>query len=282
MGLNHDAAGAVSSPAMRTWTTSDCVIYALGVGAGTSELRFATDDTRGCAATALPTMAVVLAVPGPEIARAMGDYDRSKLVHGSQTTIVHSPVPAAGSIRYTTSITGIYDKGSGATVETETVAIDSASDEPVFTNRSVAFIRGEGGWGGDRGPATAKTPLPDRAPDWNVEFAIAGNQALIYRLSGDRNPLHSDPRSARAAGFDRPILHGLCTYGFVGRALLDHACSGDLDQFRTMSARFVAPVYPGDRLSVAMWSLGDGNTAFEGHRNGTELVITGGLGNRFG
>ena len=281
MALNRDAAGATSSPTSRSWTAQDCVLYALGVGAGPGELAYATDDTREVPQRALPTMAVVLAVPGSEIARFMGDYDRRKLVHGSQTTILHAPLPVEGTITYSSRITGIYDKGSGAAVETETTALDSVSGQPMFTNRSVAFIRGEGGWGGDRGPAPVRPNVPERSPDHQVDYAVADNQALIYRLSGDRNPLHSDPRYAAVAGFERPILHGLCTYGYAGRALLKAACHDVVEDFTTMSARFVAPMYPGDHLTVSMWATDEG-IAFEGRRTGDELVISGGLGERFG
>ena len=281
MGLNVDCAGTFTSATERSWTSQDSVLYALGVGAGPNELAYSTDDTRGTPNLALPTMAVVLAVPGPEIAKAMGDFDRRKLVHGSQTTILHGVLPAAGSVSYSSRIANVFDKGSGAAVETETVAVDSATGESLFTNRSVAFIRGAGGWGGDRGPSGARPMTADREPDHRIEFVVADNQALIYRLSGDRNPLHSDPNFARAAGFDRPILHGLCTYGFVGRALLDFACDGDPSRLRALSARFVAPMYPGERLTVAMWTVDESNTAFEGRRNGDQVVIAGGLGDRF-
>lgn len=280
-GLNHDCAGTVSSPSTRAWTNLDSVIYALGVGAGPDELAFATDDTRGVEPRALPTMAVVLAKPGEDIAKAMGDFDRSKLVHGSQTTIVHSPLPAAGTVEWVTRIVGVYDKGSGAAVETEMVATDAATGADLFTNRSVAFVRGEGGWGGERGPASTLPTVPEREPDQLIDYAIAPNQALLYRLTGDRNPLHSDPAYAARAGFDRPILHGLCTYGFVARALLAHACDGDVEQFRAMSARFVAPMFPGDTLSVALWRLDGGATVFAGYRDGDKPVITGGFGERF-
>lgn len=280
-GLNRDCVGTVSSPTRRSWTATDSVIYALGVGAGPDELAFATDDTRGVEPRAVPTMAVVLALPSREIALAMGDYDRSKLVHGSQTTIVYRPIPVAGEVEYATTITGVYDKGSGAAVETETIATDLADGEAVFVNRSVAFIRGEGGWGGDRGPASVIPKPPEREPDRRITYDLAANQALIYRLSGDRNPLHSDPTYARRAGFDKPILHGLCTYGFVGRALIEYACDGNPDGLRAMTARFVAPMYPGDSLTVSMWRVDDDHTVFTGHRDGDQLVISGGLGERF-
>jgi acyl dehydratase len=281
VGLNLDCAGTVTSATERTWTSRDAVIYALGVGAGPDELAFSTDDTRGTACAALPTMAVVLATPGPEVAKAMGDYDRKMLVHGSQTTILHAPLPAAGHISARSTILSVFDKGSGAAVETETVATDVETGRPLFTNRSVAFIRGAGGWGGDRGPSVTRPSTPQREPDRRVDYVVADNQALIYRLSGDRNPLHSDPNFARVAGFDRPILHGLCTYGFVGRALVDFACGADPARFDAMSARFVAPMFPGDHLNVSLWTIDDRTTAFEGRRNGDQLVITGGLGDQY-
>lgn len=275
MGVNRDAAGFTSSTATRSWNSTDSVVYALGIGCGIDELSFSTDDTRGLDQRAVPTMAVVLAVPGPEIAAAMGDYDRRKLVHGSQTTVVHSAIPAAGSVEYSSTILGVYDKGSGAAVETEIRAVDPSTGEPVFTNRSVAFIRGDGGWGGDRGPSQPEATPPDRKPDHVVTQHVADNQALIYRLSGDRNPLHSDPGFARAAGFDRPILHGLCTYGMVGRALLAEVCGGDADAFGELSARFVAPVFPGDDLAISIWETEPGVAVFDGRRDGGGPVIAG-------
>ncbi|GAA1845838.1 MaoC family dehydratase [Actinomadura bangladeshensis] len=275
MGVNRDAAGFTSSTATRTWSSTDSVVYALGIGCGVDELAFSTDDMRGVEPRAVPTMGVVLAVPGPEIAAAMGDYDRRKLVHGSQTTIVHSAIPAAGTIEYSSTILGVYDKGSGAAVETEIRATDPATGAPVFTNRSVAFIRGDGGWGGDRGPSQPPATPPERKPDHVVTRHVADNQALIYRLSGDRNPLHSNPEFARAAGFERPILHGLCTYGMVGRALLQQVCGGDADAFGELTARFVAPVFPGDDLVISIWATEPGVAVFEGRRDEEQLVIAG-------
>jgi acyl dehydratase len=144
-------------------------------------------------------------------------------------------------------------------VASESKSVHAETGEPIFTTRMQAFIRGEGGWGGDRGPSGSENTPPDRAPDHSVTYQTRADQALTYRLSGDRNPLHSDPEFAKMAGFPRPILHGLCTYGFTGRALLHTLCGSDPSRFKRMDVRFSKPVFPGDELTVHMWV--DGNVA---------------------
>jgi acyl dehydratase len=159
-------------------------------------------------------------------------------------------------------ITAMHDKGKAAVVVTETTATDNADGEPMFTNISSVFIRGEGGWGGERGPSGPLNVPPDREPDHLVRYQTSTDQALVYRLSGDRNPLHSDPAFAAMGGFDRPILHGLCTYGFSGRALLHTLCDGDSKRFHHIEGRFTSPVVPGEALTVAMWDNGNGEALF--------------------
>jgi acyl dehydratase len=161
-----------------------------------------------------------------------------------------------------TEIVGIYDKGSGALVVVESTANLVSDGQLLFTSRSGLFIRGEGGWGGDRGPSSTFA-VPDREPDDEVTYPTRIDQALTYRLSGDRNPLHSDPKFAAMAGFPRPILHGLCTYGFTGRALLHTLCGGDPARFRSMSGRFSSPVLPGEALTIRMWRQGGGEALFQ-------------------
>jgi acyl dehydratase len=147
-----------------------------------------------------------------------------------------------------------------------------ATDRRVWKTVNSLFIRGEGGFGGRRGPTATPGPFPDRDPDHVVTYATREDQALLYRLSGDRNPLHSDPAFARRAGFDRPILHGLCTYGFAGRALLHTLCGSDPTRFTSLHARFSRPTYPGDRLTTSMWV--DGSSArFRTDRQGGETVL---------
>jgi acyl dehydratase len=264
MPINPDAVGSRSDPARRTWSSTDCLIYAVGVGAGaqdpSAELEFTTENSQDVAQRALPTTAVVLGMPGG--LGAIGTFNPAMLVHGEQAVSLARELPAAGELESVTEIVGIYDKGSGAVVATETTATLVDDGEPLFTTRASMFIRGEGGWGGERGPSS-RFAAPERAADHEVTYPTRIDQALLYRLSGDRNPLHSDPKFAAMAGFDRPILHGLCTYGFTGRALLHSLCGGDPARFRSMGGRFSSPVFPGEALTVRMWVEGEGEASFQ-------------------
>jgi len=267
MPLDHSIVGVPSPPQERTWTAKDTMLYALGVGAGLTELEFATEKGQ----RVLPTFAVLAAQARG--ARA-GDYDPAMLVHAEQAFELHRELSPAGGVRTTTTVTGIYDKGSGALVTSEARAVDLETGEPVITSRSSAFIRGEGGFGGDRGPRT-EWAAPDRAPDHKVTYPTRAEQALIYRLSGDYNPLHSDPEFAARAGFDRPILHGLCTYGITGRALLHAVAGSDPARFRAMSGRFSSPVFPGESLTVSIWADGPDVLFTTAKEDGTVVIDRG-------
>lgn len=265
MAINLNAVGVSSDPHIAQWTSKDCLLYALGVGAGMQdptghELEFTTENSKGVTQRVLPTFAVVLPSGGGAFA-ALGDVNMANLVHGEQAVTLHQPLPVEGKASVVTTIKAIYDKGSAAVVEMETVGRDIASDEPIYTTVGKAFIRGEGGFGGDRGPS-GKIEFPDREADHTVVCQTRTDQALLYRLSGDRNPLHSDPAFAATAGFDKPILHGLCTFGFTGRALLHSLCGSDPERFTTMSGRFSLPVMPGQDLTVSIWETGDGHALF--------------------
>ncbi len=281
MPINHDAVGAKSEPTESRWTSKDCLLYALGVGAGQmdptgSELEFTTENSQDVAQRVLPTFAVVASMySGGGVLSAIGPFDHAMLVHGEQAVEVHQPLPVEGHISTVSEIVGIYDKGSGAVVATEARATDVATGRSMFTTTSSLFIRGEGGWGGDRGPSARGNP-PDGDPDHVVSYATRSDQALLYRLSGDRNPLHSDPKFAARAGFEKPILHGLCTYGFTGRALLHTLCGSDPDRFVSMSGRFSRPVMPGDTLTVSMWQDGRGQAVFRTNTQRGDVVIDGG------
>ena len=187
--------------------------------------------------------------------RDIGTFNPALLVHGQQAVTLHRPIPVEGTVTITSELVGMYDKGKAAVIVTETQAV--MDGEPLYTNTSSAFIRGEGGWGGDRGPSGPKNVPPERDPDHEVTYGTRPDQALVYRLSGDRNPLHSDPEFAKLAGFERPILHGLCTYGNVGRAVVEGMCGDDPSRFRSIKARFAAPVLPGETIITDMWKESD-------------------------
>ncbi len=260
MPLDLSLVGVESEPAERSWDPTDAILYALGVGAGlgdpTEDLQFTTENSQGVEQKVLPTFAVLIARGGGW--GRLGDFDPAMLVHAEQEVELHGPLPVSGRARTTSRVTGIWDKGSGALVVNEASAVDATSGTALVTTRSSAFIRGEGGFGGERGPSSA-WERADRAPDEQVVYATRPEQALLYRLSGDRNPLHSDPTFAARGGFARPILHGLCTYGFTGRALLHALCGSDPRRFGSMRARFSRPVLPGQTLTVSIW--GDGSSA---------------------
>ncbi len=266
MPINPEAVGTRGDPVRGSWTTEDSLLYALGVGAGqdptdAAELAFVTENSIGITQRALPTMAVVLADVSGAFAN-IGSFNPAMLVHGEQRVRCHREIPVAGAIESTSEITAIWDKGKGAVVEVTAKAVSADDGQPLFDLMMSAFIRGEGGWGGDRGPSGGVNAAPDRSPDHRVEATTRPEQALIYRLSGDRNPLHSDPSFAALAGFDRPILHGLCTYGFAGRALLSRLCDGDPARLGSIEGRFSSPVFPGEALTTEIWDLGGGHAVF--------------------
>jgi acyl dehydratase len=255
MPIDPGAVGRAGEPRTRTWTSTDALLYAVGVGAGlgepTQELAFTTENSDGVAQQVLPTFAVLLSQAPPP---PFGTFDPAMLVHAEQEITLHRPVPVEGTVTATARVTGVYDKGKGALVVTESTAV-LGGGEPLATNRSALFIRGEGGFGGDRGPRD-EWALPDRVPDHSVHYETRPEQALLYRLSGDRNPLHSDPAFAARAGFGKPILHGLCTYGVTGRALLHAVAGGDPARLTSMYGRFSATVLPGQALIVDIWDEG--------------------------
>ena len=257
MPINPDAVGSRGEPAEHSWSSKDALLYALGVGAGTDELAFTTENTNDVPQRVLPTMAVVLGAGGFGAMANIGTFNPAMLVHGEQSIELLGEIPVKGTVSTVGEITGIYDKGKGAVIATESVSTLVETGAPLFKTRISIFIRGEGGWGGDRGPSGPQNVPPEREPDHVVTYPTRVDQALIYRLSGDRNPLHSDPSFAAMGGFDKPILHGLCTYGFTGRALLHAICEGDPARFARMDGRFSSPVFPGEDLTIKAWLTGD-------------------------
>jgi acyl dehydratase len=260
MALNPEAVGTTSDPFETTWTSKDALLYAVGIGAGVDELAFTTENTSGVDQQVFPTFPVVLGWGAGSVMRSIGSFNPAMLVHGQQAVTLHRPLPVEGTATLVSTLTNMYDKGKAAVVVTETRAEMNGS--PLYTTTSSAFIRGEGGWGGERGPSGPVNVPPDRSPDHQVTYQTSPDQALVYRLSGDRNPLHSDPAFAAMGGFDRPILHGLCSYGFTGRALLHTLCDSDPAKFSHIEARFASPVLPGEALTVSMWEISPTEAVF--------------------
>jgi acyl dehydratase len=290
MALNPDAVGTTTEAAERSWDHKDALLYALGVGAGALdptgfELEFTTENSQGIPQRVLPTFATIVGQGGRGIL-SIGEFDPAMLVHGEQAIALHREIPPEGTVSSTSKVAGMYDKGSAGLVVLESESRDAATGELAFTTRTALFIRGEGGFGGPRNPENdeeaklAAEPLPVREPDEVISYATREDQALLYRLNGDRNPLHSDPTFAKRAGFDRPILHGLCTYGFTGRALLHTVCGSDPARFASMRARFSKPTMPGDTLSISIWDIGAAAGGFYRFRTQTQrgdTVIDAGL-----
>ena len=290
MALNPDAVGSTSEPVERSWHSKDALRYALGVGAGALdptgfELDLTTENSDGVTQRVLPTFTTIVG-QGGGTGSSIGDFDPAMLVHGEQSIRLHGEIPPEGTVAITPTVAGMYDKGSAGVVVLESDSRHAATGEPAFSIRTTLFIRGAGGFGGPRNPEgdaeseLAAQPLPGREPDEVVTYATRPDQALLYRLSGDRTPLNSDPTFAKRAGFARPILHGLCTYGFTGRALLHTACGSDPARFGAMRARFSKPTMPGDTLTISVWDIGDtvpGAYRFRTETQRGETVIDAGL-----
>lgn len=259
MPLNLDAVGRTTEPKAVSWTSDEALLYAIGVGAGQddplAELAFTTENSHGVTQRVLPTFGAILTQFRRASRLDLGPFDPAMLVHAEQSTHLTGALPASGTLEVSSSITGIYDKGSGALVVSEATGRMPGAEAPLVTTRSAVFIRGEGGFGipGPRDGWAA----PEREPDAVLEASTRPDQALLYRLSGDHNPLHVDPEFARRAGFPRPILHGMCTYGVVGRVLLNAFAGGDPARFDTLSGRFSKPVFPGATLGISVWNDGD-------------------------
>ena len=249
----------------QTYTARDTMLYALGLGIGSdpldpAQLRFVYEDQL----QALPTMALTLGYPGFWLSDPRTGVDWTRLLHGEQSIAIFRPLPNAGSVIGRTRVTDVVDKGAGkgALVYSEREIVEAVSGELLCRQASTTFLRGDGGFGGPAGTARQPHPIPERPADRELLFKTLPQAALIYRLSGDYNPLHADPATARAGGFHRPILHGLCTFGIAGWAVLAGAADGDSRRVRSIQARFIAPVYPGDTLVTELWIERDDVVAF--------------------
>lgn len=257
-----------SGPVRHAYSTRDTILYAMGIGYGAdpldaNELRYVYEKDL----QTVPTMAAVLASPGfwMRDRRELG-IDFLKLVHGEQAVTIHVPLPAAATLVGESRVTRIVDKGEGkgAILHVEKTLTDEASGTLHATVEMVLFLRGDGGFSKDGGdePAPAAPATPDAAPDFTIELATRADAAVLYRLSGDTNPLHVDPAVAQRAGFPRPILHGLATYGNACRGIVAKLCDYDASRLKSVRARLTSPVYPGETLVLDCWKLGGEEVAF--------------------
>ena len=278
MPINLDEAiGAELDPVEFSWAGSDIQLYHLSLGAGGDptdkrELRYLTDETP----QVLPTFGNVAQsfhMTAPPAVRFPGiDIELSKVLHASEAVTVPGPIPPSGTGTAVTRFTEIWDKGKAAVIWSETSVTDP-DGKLLWTQKRSIFARGEGGFGGDRGPSgstgsSADSALSDRAPELELSVPTSPAQALLYRMCGDRNPLHSDPDFAAEAGFPRPILHGLCTYGMTCKALVDNLLDGDVSGLKSYGARMAGVVFPGETLRVSAWKIDGGFSA------GFKAVVT--------
>jgi acyl dehydratase len=272
MALDPSAIGAVTEPRTYQWTDRDTMLYALGVGAGTDDLAFTTENSHDIAQQVLPTFAVICCM-GFGAAGLVGSFNAGMLLHGSQEIRLSAPLPATGSLSVVAEVADIQDKGEGKNgiIILRARGSDPDTGAQVAETLTTLVIRGAGGFGGQPGQRPAAPEFPDREPDARIALPTRSDQALIYRLSGDRNPLHSDPWFARElAGFDKPILHGLCSYGFAGRALLAELAGGQAAKLTAMGARFSAPVFPGETLTTSIWRTGSGRAVYRTEASGAD------------
>lgn len=264
MPLDPTAIGAKTEPHLFEWTDRDTLLYALGVGAGTDDLAFTTENSHGIEQQVLPTYAVIACLPFAAIG-LVGPFNFAMLLHGSQGIRLYEPLKPAGRLSVVAEVVDLQDKGEGknAIVMLKATGTDPDTSTVVTETFTTAVLRGEGGFGGQPGQRPVAPEIPDRAPDARISLPTREDQALIYRLSGDRNPLHSDPWFARElAGFPRPILHGLCSYGVAGRALVAELGGGDARKVRGIDARFTSPVFPGETLTTSIWRTEPGRAVF--------------------
>ncbi|MBA2952579.1 3-alpha,7-alpha,12-alpha-trihydroxy-5-beta-cholest-24-enoyl-CoA hydratase [Nocardioides sp. MAH-18] len=274
MPIDPDVAiGAELGTVDFSWTESDVLLYQLALGA--TDLSY-TLETAGL--QVLPSFGVVAptfhASDPPPLDLPGCDINLAQVVHGSQSISVAGPIPPCGSATVTTRISDIWDKGKAAVIWQEGTAC-SPEGQRLWTTRSSIFVRGEGGWGGERG-SSEPVEVPERAPDTDTTYDVWPQQALLYRLCGDRNPLHADPEFAKAAGFPAPILHGLCSYGIVLRTLTEELLGGDATRVAGFAVKFAGVVFPGETIRVRGWREGDrivaSATVAGGERDGAPVL----------
>ena len=269
--ISSDLVGMTFEPVPFKWDSKDTMLYAVGVGAKPEgELEFVFE---GKGPKVLPTYAVIPGMFSMGGLVSNVDINLAMLLHGEQSITLHREIPPEASVRVTGRISEVWDKGKAAVIGSEGIVEDDKG--LLFTAKATLFIRGAGGFGGERGPSTQGVNVPpDRKPDHVIEETTRPEQGAIYRLSGDRNPIHIDPDFAKMAGFEKPFMHGLCTYGIVGRAILRALCGGNPAQFKSFEARFADQVYFGDTIVTKIWKTASGEAIVQAETQKGNVVLS--------
>ena len=250
-GLDFSVVGKKNPEKILKYNSKDVILYALGIGAQTSELSYIYEGVKG-GLKVFPSYATVLRYA---VFPNLGNISFPKFIHGEELVRLHNPFTPQGEIICFSEVTSIYDKVKAAVINVKTTGL-SKDRSPLFEIESSFFYLGAGGFGGNRGPKTEPiTPPKNTPPDFSLTYKTAENQAALYRLNGDLNPLHIDPEAARFGGQEKPILHGLCSYGFATRAILYSVCAGDVSRFKEFKVRFTNVVYPGESLTTEGWKV---------------------------
>ncbi len=269
--ISSDLVGVTFEPVPFSWTSKDVILYALGVGAKPEgELEYVYENK---GPKVLPTYAVIPGMMSMGGLVSNVEINLPMLLHGEQAITLHREIPPEGKVRVIGRVSEVWDKGKAAVIGAEGIVEDD--NGPLFTTHATLFIRGAGGFGGERGPSTAGlNEPPNRKPDHVVEDVVRPEQGALYRLNGDPNPIHIDPEFATMAGFQKPFLHGLCTYGFCGRAILSALCGRDPSRFKSFAARFADQVYYGDTIVTKIWRTGKGEAIVQAETQKGNVVLS--------
>jgi acyl dehydratase len=255
MALNLDNIGKRSDPIPFKYDEDKVILYAFGIGTGTKDLDFVYEKNL----KVFPTFATIPCRPVIVSLMLDAKVNRSAVLHGEQKIVLYRSIPTAGTVFSSGVWNSVYDKGDKGAVLNLDIETRDEQNRLIFKNRVVIVDRSAGNFGGDRGPKSQKYNPPDgKDPDFRVAYATSPDQAALYRLSGDKNPLHVDPDFAKLGGFNQPILHGLCSFGFTGRAILKSLCGNDPENLKSFSARFMGVVFPGDTLITEGWKTDQG------------------------
>ena len=270
MPLNLDLVGKKTESIPFTYDQDAVILYALGIGAGVDELDFIYEKNL----KVFPTYAVIPFLPCIFELMADAGINLPAMLHGEQKIILHGAIPPSGTVYSSGKWDSVYDKGDKGAVLNISLKTHDQSDQLLFENKVVVIDRSAGNFGGERGPKTERFDPPEgKTPDFRVAYPTSPDQAAIYRLSGDKNPLHIDPEFAQKGGLERPILHGLCTYGHAGRAILHSVCGSDPARFKSFAARFMAIVFPGDTLITEGWKLENGKYIIQVKTSEDKIVL---------